>query len=185
MIKEVLREIEEKMKKSVAALEKELGGLRAGRATPALLEKITVEYYGVPSPIHQIASVSVPEPRTLVIQPWDKSLIKHIEKAIQKSDLGITPMSDGIVVRLTIPPLTQERRNELVKVARKKAEEGRVAVRNLRRDGNDMVKALEKDGEISEDQAKKGQEDVQKLTDRYIKEVDEVLAAKEAEITEV
>jgi len=185
VIKEVLKEIEDKMKKSVVALEKELSGLRAGRATPALLEKITVEYYGVPSPIHQVASISVPEPRSLVIQPWDKSMIKHIEKAIQKSDLGITPMSDGIVVRLTIPPLTQERRNELVKVARKKAEEGRVAVRNLRRDGNDMVKALEKSGDVSEDQAKKGQEDVQKLTDRYIKEVDEVISAKEAEIMEV
>lgn len=185
MIKDVLREIEEKMKKSISALEKELGGLRAGRATPALLEKILVEYYGVPSPIHQVASVSVPEPRTLVIQPWDKNMIKHIEKAIQKSDLGITPMSDGIVIRLTIPALTQERRSELVKVAKKKAEEGRVAVRNLRRDGNDMIKALEKAGEVSEDLAKKGQEDVQKLTDRYIKEVDEVLAAKEAEIMDV
>lgn len=185
MIKEVLHEIEDKMKKSIASLEKELGGLRAGRATPALLEKISIEYYGVPSPIHQVASVSVPEPRVLVIQPWDKSLIKHIEKAIQKSDLGITPMSDGVVIRLTIPPLTHERRTDLVKVARKKAEEGRVAIRNLRRDGNDMVKALEKGGEISEDHAKKGQEDVQKLTDRHIKTVDEVLAAKEAEILEV
>jgi len=185
VIKEVLHEIEEKMKKSIASLEKELGGLRAGRATPALLDKITVEYYGVPSPIHQVASVSIPEPRTILIQPWDKSLIKQIEKAILKSDLGIMPMSDGIVIRLTIPPLTQERRSELVKVARKKAEEGRIAVRNLRRDGNDMVKALEKGGDISEDHAKKGQDDVQKLTDRYIKEADEVLAAKEAEIMEV
>lgn len=185
MIKDVLKELEDKMKKSVQALQKDLGGLRAGRATPALLDKITVEYYGVPSPIHQVASVNVPDPRTLVIQPWDKSMIKPIEKAIQKSDLGMMPNSDGIVIRLTIPPLTTERRNDLVKQAKKKAEEGRVAIRNLRRDGNEMVKQLEKDGAVSEDQAKKGQEDIQKLTDKYIKEVDEVLAAKEAEIMEV
>lgn len=185
MIKDVLKELEEKMKKSVQALQKDLGALRAGRATPALLDKITVEYYGVPSPVHQVASVTVPDARTLMIQPWDKSMIKPIEKAIQKSDLGMMPNSDGSVIRLTIPPLTTERRNELVKAAKKKAEEGRVAVRNLRRDGNELVKQLEKDGSVSEDQVKKGQEDVQKLTDKYIKEVDEVLAAKEAEIMEV
>jgi len=185
MIKEIIKELEEKMKKSVGALQKELAGLRAGRATPALLEKITVEYYGVPSPLAQVATVTVPEARLLVIQPWDRTLLKSIEKSIQKSDLGLTPNSDGTVIRLTIPPLTQERRNELVKVARKKAEEGRVAVRHLRRDGNDMIKELEKDGEVSEDQAKKAQEDVQKLTDKYIKEVEEVLIVKEAEIMEV
>ncbi|MBS3984517.1 MAG: ribosome recycling factor [Selenomonadales bacterium] len=185
MIKDVLKEVEDKMKKSVQSLQKELGGLRAGRATPALLEKLVVEYYGVPSPIHQVASVNVPDARTLVIQPWDKAMLKPIEKAIQKSDLGLTPNSDGTLIRLVIPPLTTERRNELVKVARKKAEEAKVAVRNLRRDANELVKKLEKDGDISEDQAKKGQEEVQKLTDRYVKETDEVLLAKEAEITEV
>jgi ribosome recycling factor len=185
MIKDVLKELEDKMKKSVQSLQKELGGLRAGRATPALLEKLVVEYYGVPSPIHQVASVNVPDARTLVIQPWDKAMLKPIEKAIQKSDLGLTPNSDGTLIRLVIPPLTTERRNELVKVARKKAEEAKVAVRNLRRDANELVKKLEKDGDISEDQAKKGQEEVQKLTDRYVKETDEVLLAKEAEITEV
>jgi len=185
MIKDVLKELEDKMKKSVQSLQKELGGLRAGRATPALLEKLVVEYYGVPSPIHQVASVNVPDARTLVIQPWDKAMLKSIEKAIQKSDLGLTPNSDGTLIRLVIPPLTTERRNELVKVARKKAEETKVAVRNLRRDGNELVKKLEKDGDVSEDQAKKGQEEVQKLTDRYVKETDEVLLAKETEITEV
>ncbi len=173
------------MKKSVQSLQKELGGLRAGRATPALLEKLVVEYYGVPSPVHQIASVTVPDARTLVIQPWDKALLKPIEKAIQKSDLGLTPNSDGALIRLSIPALTTERRNELVKVAKKKAEEARVAIRNLRRDANELVKKLEKDGSASEDQTKKGQEEVQKLTDKYIKEADEVLLAKEAEIMEV
>lgn len=173
------------MKKSVQSLQKDLGGLRAGRATPALLEKLVVEYYGVPSPVHQVAGVTVPDARTLVIQPWDKALLKPIEKAIQKSDLGLTPNSDGSVIRLSIPPLTTERRNELVKVAKKKAEEARVAIRNLRRDANEMVKKLEKDGSASEDQAKKGQEEVQKLTDKYVKEADEVLLAKEAEIMEV
>jgi len=185
MIRDVLKELEDKMKKSVQSLQKELGGLRAGRATPALLEKLVVEYYGVLSPIHQIASVNVPDARTLVIQPWDKAMLKAIEKAIQKSDLGLTPNSDGTLIRLLIPPLTTERRNELVKVARKKAEETKVAVRNLRRDGNELVKKLEKDGDVSEDQAKKGQDEIQKLTDRYVKETDEVLLAKETEITEV
>jgi len=173
------------MKKTVGALQKELAGLRAGRATPSLLERITVEYYGVPTPLSQVATITVPEARMLVIQPWDKSLLKAIEKSIQKSDLGLTPNTDGTVIRLTIPALTQDRRNELVKVAKKKTEDGRVAVRNLRREGNELVKEFEKDGEISEDQAKKAQEDVQKLTDKYIKEVEEVLHAKEAEIMEV
>ena len=185
MIKDVLKEIEDKMRKSVQSLQKELAGLRAGRATPALLDKLTVEYYGVPSPIHQVASVNVPDARTLVIQPWDKAMLKPIEKAIQKSDLGLTPNNDGTVIRLTIPTLTTDRRNDLVKVARKKAEEGRVAIRNLRRDGNELVKKLEKDGSISEDQTKKGQEDMQKLTDKYVKETEDVLVAKEAEIMEV
>ncbi|MBT9152037.1 MAG: Ribosome-recycling factor [Firmicutes bacterium] len=185
MIKEIVKELEDKMKKTVVALQKDLGGLRAGRANPGLLEKITVEYYGVPSPLTQVATITVPEARLLVIQPWDKSLLKSIEKAIQKSDLGLTPNTDGTVIRLTIPALTQERRSELVKVARKKAEDGRVAVRHLRRDGNDMIKELEKDGEISEDQAKKAQEEVQKLTDKHIKEVEEVLLTKEAEIMEI
>lgn len=185
MVKDVLIDIEERMKKSVAALQKDLAGLRAGRATPALLDKIVVEYYGVPTPLHQVSTISVPDPRTLMIQPWDKSVLKEIDRAIQKSDLGLMPNSDGSVIRLNIPTLTQERRMELVKVCKKKAEEGRVAVRNLRREGNEMIKLLEKDKEITEDDSKKGLEDMQKLTDRYIKEVDDVLTAKEAEIMEV
>lgn len=185
MVKDVLKDIEDRMKKSVTALEKDLAGLRAGRATPALLGKIVVEYYGVPTPLQQVATVSVPDSRTLVIQPWDKSVLKEIDRAIQKSDIGLMPNSDGSIIRLNIPTLTQERRGELVKVCKKKAEEGRVAVRNLRREGNDLIRMLEKDKEITEDDSKKGQEDMQKLTDKYIKEVDEVLALKEAEIMEV
>lgn len=185
MIKEVMKDIEERMQKSVAALQKDLAGLRAGRATPALLDKIVVEYYGVATPLNQVASISVPDPRTLMIQPWDKSVIKEVDRAIQKSDLGLMPNSDGTVIRLNIPTLTQERRTELVKVCRKKAEEGRVAVRNLRREGNDMIRTLEKEKSITEDESKKAQEDMQKLTDRYIKEVEEVLQAKEAEVMEV
>ncbi len=185
MVKDVLKDIEDRMKKSVAALQKDLASLRAGRATPALLDKIVVEYYGVPTPLHQVATISVPDPRTLMIQPWDKSVLKEIDRAIQKSDLGLMPNSDGSVIRLNIPTLTQERRLDLVKVCKKKAEEGRVAVRNLRREGNDMIKLMEKDKEITEDDSKKGLDDMQKLTDRYIKEVDDVLAAKEEEIMEV
>lgn len=185
MIKEVVSEAEEKMKKAIEALRKDLATLRAGRATPALLDKVLVDYYGVPTPINQLANVSVPEPRSLVIQPWDKSVIAAIEKAIQKSDLGLTPNNDGTVIRLTIPQLTQERRNELVKVAKKKTEDARVVVRNVRRDANEHLKLLEKGHEVSEDEAKRAQEDVQKLTDKCIKEVDVVLEHKEQEIMEV
>ncbi|MDR3563770.1 MAG: ribosome recycling factor [Negativicutes bacterium] len=176
---------EEKMKKTLEVLRKEYGSLRAGRATPSLLDKITVDYYGTPTPINQVANISVPEPRTILIQPWEKSLIASIEKAIQKSDLGLNPNSDGSVIRLNIPQLTQQRRTELVKVVHKKAEDDRVAVRNLRRDANDSIKKLEKDKVISEDEAKKAQDDMQKLTDKFIKEIDAVMASKEKEIMEV
>ncbi len=185
MITEVVTEAEEKMKKAIDVLRKDLASLRAGRATPALLDKVHVDYYGVMTPINQIAKLSVPEPRLLVIQPWDKSTISAIERAILKSDLSITPNSDGSVIRLVIPQLTQERRNDLVKVVRKKAEETRVAIRNIRRDANEQLKEFEKEGEISEDNTRRGQEDVQKLTDKYIKEVDQVLDRKEQEIREV
>lgn len=185
MIKELVSEAEDKMKKAVEVLRKDYGSMRAGRATPALLDKVMVDYYGAPTPINQMANVSVPEPRLLVIQPWDKSVISTIEKAIQKSDLGLTPNNDGTVIRLAIPQLTQERRSELVKSAKKKAEDARVAVRNIRRDANDHVKALQKDKMISEDDEKRAQEDVQKLTDKYIKEIDHVLEHKEQEIMEV
>ena len=185
MIKEIYNNYEEKMKKALEALRREFGSLRTGRATPALLEKVMVDYYGTPTPVNQVANVSVPEPRMIVIQPWEKTMVQPIEKAIMKSDLGMNPNSDGAVIRLNIPQLTQERRQEIVKQVHKKAEESRVVVRNLRRDANDAVKKLEKDKLISEDEVKKGQEDVQKLTDKYIKEVDSIMTAKEKEVMEV
>lgn len=185
MIKEIYSSHEERMKKVLEALRRELSTLRAGRATPALLDKITVDYYGTPTPISQVANISVPEPRMITIQAWEKTMIAHIEKAILKSDLGLTPNSDGVVIRLNIPQLTQDRRIELVKVVHKKTEDSRIGVRNLRREANDTVKKLEKDKSISEDEAKKAQEDMQKLTDKYIKEVDTIMSAKEKEILEV
>ncbi len=184
-IKEIHASHEDRMKKAIEIMRKEYASLRAGRATPALLDKITVDYYGTPTPINQVANIAVPEPRMLTIQPWEKSMLTTIEKAILKSDLGLTPNNDGSVIRLSIPQLTQQRRQELVKVVHKKAEECRVAVRNLRRDGNEAIKKLEKDRAISEDEAKKGMDDIQKLTDKYIKEIDQIMAAKEKEIMEV
>jgi len=184
-VKDIFTVHEDKMKKALEVLRRELASLRAGRATPALLDKITVDYYGTPTPINQVANVAVPEPRMITIQPWEKSLLGAIEKAIMKSDLGITPNSDGVLIRLTIPQLNQERRTELAKTIHKKAEEGRVAIRNLRRDANDAIKKLEKDKTLSEDEAKKAQDDMQKLTDKYIKDVDHAMAAKEKEIMEV
>ncbi|CCO09443.1 ribosome recycling factor [Desulforamulus hydrothermalis] len=184
MIKEIISSAEDNMKKTVEVVRKEFASLRAGRATPALLDKVTVSYYGTPTPLNQLANISVPEARMLVIQPWDKSVIPEIERAILKSDLGITPTSDGTVVRLVIPQLTQERRTELVKVVKKKAEEGRVAVRNIRRDVNDVLKVKQKEG-VPEDEVKRGQEDLQKITDKYIKEIDEMVKSKEQEIMQV
>ncbi|MDO7787062.1 ribosome recycling factor [Desulforamulus aquiferis] len=184
MLKDIISAAEDNMKKSVEVVRKEFASLRAGRATPALLDKVTVSYYGTPTPLNQLANISVPEPRSLVIQPWDKSAMPEIERSILKSDLGITPTSDGTVIRLTIPQLTQERRTELVKVIKKKAEEGRVAVRNIRRDVNDSIKAKQKDG-VPEDEVKRGQDDMQKITDKFIKEIDEMLKSKEQEILQV
>ncbi|ABO50493.1 ribosome recycling factor [Desulforamulus reducens MI-1] len=184
MVKELISSAEDHMKKSVDVVRREFASLRAGRATPSILDKVTVSYYGTPTPLNQLANISVPEARVLVIQPWDKSVIPEVEKAILKSDVGITPSSDGTVIRLIIPQLTQERRTELVKVIKKKAEEGRVAVRNIRRDTNDSIKAKQKDG-IPEDEAKRGQDELQKLTDKYVKEIDEMVKAKEQEIMQV
>lgn len=184
-VKDIYASHEDKMKKALEVMRKEYASLRAGRATPALLDKIMVDYYGTPTPITQVANIAVPEPRMLTIQPWEKPMLGTIEKAILKSDLGLTPNNDGSVIRLSIPQLTQQRRQELVKVVHKKAEECRVAVRNLRRDGNETIKKLEKDHTVSEDEVKKGQEDIQKLTDKYIKEIDHVMAVKEKEIMEV
>jgi len=178
----LLFDAEKNMQKTVEVVDKEFASLRAGRATPALLDKIMVEYYGAPTPINQMANINVPEARLLVIQPWDKNTLPDIEKAILKSDLGITPASDGNVIRLAVPQLTKEKRTELVKVIKKKTEEGRVAVRNLRRDANDGLKSQQKNGDISEDELRRLQDEVQKLTDKYIKEIDALFAAKEKEI---
>ncbi|MBC7340061.1 MAG: ribosome recycling factor [Firmicutes bacterium] len=185
MLDEVYREVEGKMKKTCALFQKELAGMRAGRATPALLEKVVVDYYGTPTPITQLCTVTVPEPRLMVVQPWDRSQIAAIEKAIMKSELGITPTSDGTVIRLVLPQLTQERRQELVKQARRWAEEQRVAIRNLRREALETLREFKEEGQITEDDLRRGQEQVQKLTDRYIGEIDRILAAKEKEIMEV
>ncbi|KLU64758.1 MULTISPECIES: ribosome recycling factor [Desulfosporosinus] len=185
MISEVIKDAEERMRKGVDALRKEYGSIRAGRANPNVLDKVTVEYYGAPTPINQLANVSAPEPRLLVIQPWDRSVLPAIEKAILKSDLGLNPSSDGSVIRLLIPQLTAERRAEIVKKVKKEAEDARVAVRNVRRDVNDKLKKLEKDHEASEDEVKRAQDEVQKITDRIIKEIEHVMETKESEITEV
>ncbi|HWR28500.1 MAG TPA: ribosome recycling factor [Negativicutes bacterium] len=184
-IQEVYSSHEERMKKAIEALRREYTSLRAGRATTGLLDKIVVEYYGAQSPINQVANISIPEPRTIVIQPWDKKTLPVIEKAILKSDLGLTPNNDGMVIRLIFPQLTQQRRLELTKVVHKAAEDSRVAIRNLRRDANEDLKKIEKDKTASEDDVKKAQEYIQKLTDKYIKEVDMVMAIKEKEVMEV
>ena len=185
MTKDVINAAEDKLQKSLDALKKEYGTLRAGRAAPSLLDKVMVDYYGTPTPVNQIANVTVPEPRMLMIKPYDKGSLKDIERAIQKSDLGLTPNSDGIAIRLAIPQPTQERRKELVKVVNKKAEECKVAMRNIRRDSNEVIKKMEKNKEITEDDRKEGQDKMQKLLDKYIKLVDSTKAAKEKEVMEV
>ncbi|GBD30512.1 Ribosome-recycling factor [bacterium HR32] len=185
MIDEVLKDARVRMQKAVEATARELATLRTGRASPALLEHIKVEYYGTTVPLNQLASISVPEPRLLVVQPWDRGATRAIEKAILQSELGLVPSSDGVVLRIPIPPLTEERRRELVRVARKHAEEGRVAVRNVRREAKETLEELEDAHEISEDQARRAQEELQKLTDRFIGEIDALLQKKEAEILEV
>jgi ribosome recycling factor len=182
--KQVLSQVERDMRKSLETVGRELGGVRTGRASTALLEHIRVEYYGTPTPLSQVATLATPETRLITVQPWDPTLVPAIEKAILKSGLGITPASDGKVIRLAMPPLTEERRKDLAKVVRKLAEDGRVAVRNVRRDGNDRLKALEKDKKISEDGLRKGLDEIQSLTNRIIKELDDLLAKKEKEILE-
>lgn len=176
-------EAEEKMEKSLQSTKTEFQSIRTGRANPALLHRIHVEYYGAPTPLQQLATVSVPEPRMLMIQPFDRSALLEIDRAIQKSDLGITPTNDGKVLRLNIPPLTEERRKDYVKLAKKIAEEGKVAVRNIRRDANESIKKLEKDG-LSKDSAKDAQDELQVLTDKYIDKLDKAAVEKEHEIME-
>lgn len=185
MTEDIFADAEERMDKAVAAFQRELSTLRAGRATPSLLDRIEVDYYGTPTPLNQLAGITAPEPRLLLVQPWDKQALPEIEKAIMKSDLGLTPSNDGNVIRLTIPELTEERRKELVRYVRKKAEEGRVAVRNIRRDANDGVKQREKDSAISEDESRRSLDKIQELTDQRIEEIDRILEAKEKEMMEV
>ncbi len=184
-MKELLKVTEEKMEKTIAALEREYKAVRAGRANASVLDRITVDYYGVPTPIQQMAAVSVPEARTLIIQPWDASTLKEIEKAILMSDIGINPQNDGRVIRLGFPPLTEERRKEIVKDVRKKGEDSKVALRNQRRDALDKLKALKKANEITEDDESNGEKKIQTITDKFCKEVDDLSAAKEKEIMEI
>ncbi|TCS93169.1 ribosome recycling factor [Hazenella coriacea] len=185
MVNQIKNQAQEKMDKAIQVLKRDLLTLRAGRANPAILDKVVVEYYGSEMPINQMANISTPDPRTLLIQPWDKSALSEIERAISKSELGLNPNNDGNVIRISIPVLTEERRNELVKLVRKTGEEAKVAIRNIRRDANDDVKKLEKNGEVPEDASRRSQEEIQKLTDRFIKETDQIVVAKEKEIMEI
>lgn len=180
-----MQNTENKMNKAIASLEADYASIRAGRANPAILDKVTVEYYGTPTPIAQVGTVSVPEARSIVIQPWDASILKDIEKAIQTSDIGINPNNDGRVIRLNFPPLTEERRKDLCKSVSKRAEEAKVAVRNIRRDAIDGFKKQKKNNEITEDDLKNLEEKVQKLTDKFVKQIDDISVAKEKEIMEV
>jgi ribosome recycling factor len=185
MIEEVIADAKTHMQKAIEATRREFASLRTGRASPALLEHLRVEYYQTPTPINQLATITVPEPRLLVIQPWDKSIAKEIERAILKSELGLVPNSDGVLIRIPIPTLTEERRKDLVKIARRHGEEGRVAIRNVRREAKEMLERLEEDGDISEDDARRAQDRLQHLTDDMIAQLDRLLHGKEQEIMEV
>lgn len=185
MLTDVYKEAEARMKGAVQALEEDLAGIRTGRASPALIERLSVEYYGSPTPLIQLASISVPEPRQLLIRPFDASSLKAIERAIQISDLGLTPNNDGKAIRLNLPPLTEERRRDLVKVVHNRVEEARVAIRNVRRDSIRDLREFEQEKLISEDDQRRGEEELQKITDRYIEEINAVGDRKEKEILEV
>lgn len=185
MDKEVYKPIEEKMNKTIHVLRNNLSGIRAGRANPSILDKITIEYYGTPTPINQVASVSVPEARVILIQPWESKLVKDIEKEIQKSDIGINPNNDGKVIRLVFPALTEERRRDLTKTVKKEGEESKVAIRAIRRDSIETMKAKKKISEITEDDLKDAEKDIQTITDRYIADIDRIVEAKDREIMEV
>ena len=184
-MKETINNTEVKMQKSIDALANEYASIRAGRANPAILDKIKVEYYGTPTPIAQLGNISVPEARTLLIQPWDATVVKEIEKEIQKSDIGINPTNDGKVIRLNFPPLTEERRKALVKDVSKIAENAKVSVRNIRRDSIDKIKALKKDNKITEDDVKEAEDKIQKITDKFVKVIDDMAKDKEKEILTV
>jgi ribosome recycling factor len=185
MHEEIKSKLRTRMEKTIESLQEEFKKIRSGRANPGLVEGLVVDYYGSKTPLKQLASISVPEPRLIVIQPWDKNALSEIEKAFQKSDLGLNPNNDGKVIRISIPALTEERRKELVKVAKGKAEDARVAIRNIRRDGNEEVKTAEKEGHVSEDDSKKTLDQIQKITDEYIEKINKLLDAKDAEIMEV
>ncbi|AAK79755.1 ribosome recycling factor [Clostridium acetobutylicum] len=185
MISDIIKELEEKMTKSISALKKELTSMKAGRANPAMLDRIEVDYYGTMTPLNQLANISVPESRVLMIQPWDKSAMKSIEKAILISDLGLNPSNDGTTMRLVIPELTEETRKNIVKNVKKAGEDGKVALRAIRRDANDKVKSLKKDNSITEDEMKSAENDIQKKTDSYVKEIDKMVEAKEKEIMSI
>lgn len=181
----ILKECEKKMEKTIHVLEEELHGVRTGRASASILDNVTVDYYGQPTPITQVASVSVPEPRLITVSPWDASIIGDIEKAIISSDLGLNPGNDGKVIRIPVPALSEERRKEFVKVAKKYGEQAKVAIRNIRREENEKLKKMKKDGELPEDLEKKLLDEVQKLTDEFVKRIDDIVAKKEADILEV
>ncbi len=185
MYADVIEKTRKAMGKAIEALKKELAKVRTGRASTALLDEIRVDYYGTPTPLNQVGTLSVPEARLITIQPWEKNLIGEIEKAILKSDLGLNPTSDGQLIRLAIPPLTEERRKEMVKLARRMCEDTKIAIRNIRRDANESLKKLQKDKEISEDEQKRGEKEIQDLTDEFVKKADEIVGLKEKEIMEI
>jgi len=185
MLNEIQVDTERKMQKSVSSVISELAGIRSGKATPALLDSVRVEAYSQKMPLNQVSSVSVPDPKTLVIQPWDKNLVGSIVKAIQIAELGFNPQVDGGIIRVPVPPLSEERRHDLVKLCKKIAEDGRIAVRNVRRDANERLKKAEKDKGISQDEHRQGTEHVQKLTDRFIREIDDIVSKKEKEVMSV
>ena len=185
MLKDIFDDSKDRMKKGLEALERDYKRLRTGRASASLLDGVRANYYGTPTPLAQLATVTTPDPRTIMVQPWDQTVLGEVEKSILKSGLGLTPNNDGKVIRISIPPLTEERRKDLVKMINKKAEEYKVIMRNIRRDSNELIKDLKKDKEISEDEQFKAQDEVQKITDDFIKKIDEIYSAKEKEILEV
>ena len=185
MYKDVIGKTRSGMEKAIEALKKEFSRVRTGRASVTLLDDIRIDYYGTPTPLNQIGTLTVPEPRLITIQPWEKKLIPEIEKAILKSDLGLNPTSDGSLVRIVIPALTEERRKEMVKLIKRMGEDAKIVIRNVRRDGNDAMKKLEKDKEISEDELKRGEKEIQELTDQFVKKTDDVVSVKEKEVMEI
>lgn len=185
MIDKFVSEAEERMKKTIEAVQQQLASIRTGKATPSLVEGLRVDYYGTQTPLNQMASISAPEARLLVVQPWDKTAVQEVVKAIQASDLGLNPQAEGQIIRIPIPPLSEERRKDLVKIAKKYGEEGKIALRNIRRDANDELKAAEKKSDISEDQMHDGFDRIQKLTDNYSKQIDDMTAKRESEVMEI